>query len=402
MNYFLLFFLFFIGHGVYFSSLSPYTHTAFGSDSWLVFLAGQISFPFGYFLSGYISDRFRVLRGFMVVSLLIHAPAQYFLFSFPENLHMTIALSGITRFLFAVNFQLITIAALEGAGQDNFGKKRSLGTVSFFLIHLYLFLAETNLLPLPMLEDSQSQGSAGRLGLVFHLFTALVALTMPRHRRSHEAYFFKDAMRVLLRGRVALFFLVSFLFFVSYQLVDYYLGQYLNRKGGMSLVYLGWCLAVVFEIPFLPLTARILRRYNLNSLFLLATGAGALRFLWLSLDTLGASPVPIVFSQLLHGIQFTGYYMGGIFFLRRFFPEHLYGTGSGAYTVICAALGGMVGNLVYGRILYSDIALFPTAWAPALGSEFGPFFPLFFSAFLIQAALFFGFIFMPAPPELER
>src|SRR5690606_12613158 len=122
-----------------------------------------------------------------------------------------------------------------------------------------------------------------------------------------------------------------------------------------------------------PLAARLARSRGIHMLFLIATAAGVLRFLWICLDILGYSPWPVLLSQPLHGIQFAGYYMGAIFTLRALFPDHLFGTANGIYMLTAAAGGGMVGNVFYGR------------WLNQLGSASDPnsFLPLFFSAMLI-------------------
>lgn len=395
LRYGLLFGLFFIGHGTYFSALSPYTHSHFGSRAYLVILAGQICFPFGYFAAGVLSDRTRRLRALLVPSLLAHAPLQFFLFQFPHDFAVTLALSAATRFLFAVNFQLITISVLEGGGLLRFGRYRVSGTAAFFGVHLLLFLSESpGLFGAQALGDSFGAGPSvaaenprlfAFVGLVAIWLTAIVATGIQPQRESRQVYHFRDAARILLRRDTALFFLLSFLFFFGYQLVDFHLGGWLKERGGMQAVYAAWCLAVVLELPFLPLAGWMARRHGLRSLFYVSLVAGLLRFGYLAGSVIGLPLPSPVFSQLLHGLHFTGYYMGAIFRLRATFPEHLFGTANGFYIVFCSALGGMCGNVFYGRLLYQN------------GNA--DFFPLFFSAMILQVVLIFGFLFLPTPIE---
>ena len=216
MRYALLFFVFFIGQGSYFTALSPYVHTNFGSDSWKVFLAGQITFPLGYFLSGYISDRLHRIRSLLVPALLLHAPLQFLLFNHPDDLNATILLSGVVRFLFAVNIQLISIAALEGAGTERFGNIRSAGTLSFLLLHLVLFLSVSDwsrvLDSAGLAFRPDDAGAAGRYGSLFHFLTAAAALGTPAAQISSTAYYFCDAARIIRRPAVIRFLLLSFIF----------------------------------------------------------------------------------------------------------------------------------------------------------------------------------------------
>ena len=390
MKYFLLFVFYFIGHGTYFSALSPYTHTNFGSRAYLVVLAGQLCFPVGYFLAGFLSDRTRLLRAILVPALLLHGPLQFLLFSFPDNFALTVALSAAVRLLFAANFQMITIAVLEGGGLLQFGAYRVAGTYSFFFVHLLLFVLEGaanagGVQRIGLLADPHLGSVAGPVGLGAMLATALVATRIQPLRQSQVRYHFRDALSILRTPSVAVFFCFSFFFFFGYQLVDFHLGQWLKSRGGMRDVYLAWCLAVVLEIPFLPLAGRISRRFGIHSLFYISLLSSVLRFAYLAAAAGGLELPSAVYSQVLHGLHFGGFYMGALFSLRSYFPEHLFGTGNGLYTVLCAALGGISGNALYGKLLYLT------------GSP--DFFPLFFSAMLLQVALFFGFLFLPAPVE---
>ncbi len=389
MTYVLLFVFYFLGHGTYFSALSPYTHSNFGERAYLVILAGQLCFPIGYVLAGVLSDRTRRLRSIAVPTLLLHGPLQFLLFCFPDDFLVTVVLAALVRLLFAMNFQMITIAVLEGAGVLRFGTVRVAGTYSFFFVHLILFLVESYLMgvgQVTFLPAGLGPGTvAGPVGWFAMWASAIVALRMQPNRTSEVTYYFRDAASVLRKPPVVAFFLFSFVFFFSYQLVDFHLGQWLKERGGMRDVYLAWCLAVLLEIPFLPLAGRIADRFGVHALFYVSLGSAVLRFAHLAGVSAGlALPSPL-FSQLLHGLHFGGYYMGALFSLRSYFPDHVFGTGNGLYTMFCAAGGGIAGNVVFGNLLYRG------------GNA--DFFPLFFVALVLQVVLFFGFLFLPVPKQ---
>ncbi|MBI3395166.1 MAG: hypothetical protein HY042_04980 [Spirochaetia bacterium] len=141
MQYFLLLFLFFVGHGAAFSSMSPLILGQFGENSHLIFFAGQLAFPFGYFGAGILSDRLRRVKSLLCISLALHALAQHMLFSataVPEAM----VFSGLHRFFVGVNTQLTMIAALEGRGTGGFARVRTGGTAGFFLVHGALFILQ--------------------------------------------------------------------------------------------------------------------------------------------------------------------------------------------------------------------------------------------------------------------
>ena len=305
-----------------------------------------------------------------------------------------IAAAG-TRFFFAFNFQLITIAALEGGGMVKFGGFRAFGTGGFFLIHALLFIWESKFSTYWHIELN-SAVLAGRIGSIFLLLSIIPAFFVQKNRMSNEAYYFNDVFKILKKKEVIVFFILSFFFYFSYQVVDYYLGAYLNKTGGMSMVYAAWALAVLLEIPFMPVTSRIFHYKKQNILFMISAIAGSLRFAVLGLHAAGIHTIPILLTQLLHGIHFTGYYMGSIYRTRNLFPGHLYGTGYGLYIILTAAAGGMSGNLILGKLLHSEgIEALRIPGNPADHN----YVEIFLISMLIHLILFFCFIFFPVDKD---
>ena len=369
----------------------------FGSDARFVFLAGQMAFPAGYFIAGYLSDRFRTIRGLLVPMVLLHAPCQFFLY-WPElDLASATVLGGVTRFFFAANMQLLTIATLESLELPGFSISRSAGTLGFFVVHIALYTLETQFPGLLATEVSAS-GTGGRAGSLFLLIFAFACCFVQKERRAGDQYYFMEAFRVLRHRPVALFFAISFVYFSGYQTVDYYLGGYLDQRYGMAGVYGGWCLATLLELPFLPLCARIHARFGATPLFLVGTGAGILRFGLFYWDSL--EPLPgLILTQLLHGIHFTGYYMGTIFRLRHFFPDHLYGTGQGLFMVLATASGALIGAYLAG--LLPEVAGHATDSSVAgptrsADLQYGP---VFLASLVIHSLVFFSFLLMRDPEK---
>ena len=369
----------------------------FGSDARFVFLAGQMAFPAGYFIAGYLSDRFRTIRGLLVPMVLLHAPCQFFLY-WPElDLASATVLGGVTRFFFAANMQLLTIATLESLELPGFSISRSAGTLGFFVVHIALYTLETQFPGLLATEVSAS-GTGGRAGSLFLLIFAFACCFVQKERRAGDQYYFMEAFRVLRHRPVALFFAISFVYFSGYQTVDYYLGGYLDQRYGMAGVYGGWCLATLLELPFLPLCARIHARFGATPLFLVGTGAGILRFGLFYWDSL--EPLPgLILTQLLHGIHFTGYYMGTIFRLRHFFPDHLYGTGQGLFMVLATASGALIGAYLAGLLLeVAGHATDSSVAGPTRSADL-QYGPVFLASLVIHSLVFFSFLLMRDPEK---
>lgn len=407
MRFAVLLFVYFLGLGSYLASLSPYIVAAYAEDSYRYFLASQFAYPLGYFLAGYLSDRTRLLRAFFVVSAALLAPAQYLLFSSADQPLLTLVVSGITRMLLAANLQLMSIAVLEAIGESRYARMRSAGTIGFACFQLTLWFLPELLAPS---STGMSPGSAtrmtidaamsGQAGALAFLACVPLGFVMQTHRRSHTEYRFLDALQFSMRPRHLVFLGLSFLFYFNFQIVDNYLGRFWElHTGGMRMVFGGWFLAVLLEIPFLFVAARMAKSAGLRSLIWLAASAGALRFGWLALDIIGASPVPAIFSQVLHGLHFTGYHIGVIYWLRSSCPDHLYGSVYGVYNIVAHSLGGMAGNVLFGALLFATDTAHTSA---AAGATTESFLPVFALAAVLNVVVIIGFAFLRAPEPRIR
>ncbi|MBE7440354.1 MAG: MFS transporter [Spirochaetales bacterium] len=392
MSVLLLTFIYFAGQGLYFVALSPYVVGQFKEDSPLIFLSGQLAMPLGFFISGYLSDRTRKLRAPFQIGQLVQIPIQYGFFSIRElswlpfdTLTLGLVFSGLLRFIFAFNLQLLTLIILEKKGHGNFGNIRVWGTLAFLAINLLFFWQAENRL---------SAAETGKGGLFFLAAGFLLATFAPATRTSRQEYFFLEALRLLKKSRIIFFFILSFLFYFQYQMEDLYLGQFIYNLQGMRGVFLTWSLAVVFEIPAMLLAFPLSKRSGLRPLFLIATLAAAIRFGMLSLVAAGlAGSGVLALSHTLHGIMFTFFYLGYIFYLRGVFPEHLFGTGSGLFTILAIAGGSIAGNQIYGRLIVGTSPSWPTVSVYLLA--FGP-------ATIAMLLLFFAFLLLPFPAHAEK
>lgn len=378
MIYFALFFVYFLGHGAYFSAMSPHIMGRFPASADHINLVSQISSPLGTLLAGYISDKTRLLRLPLVVSLAGFGIAQVAFFQ-------EIPVSGIfvatvlLRIFLSASGQLIILSCLE-AGTGSFARARTAGTVGFMVIQLALFGVQSS-----PLAAQTNPAVLAQIAACFHFLTAFIALGVPVHRRSHEEYHFRAAANRILEPRVLFFFAGSFVFYGCYQLVDYYLGRFLQLTGGMGQVYLGWGLSVLFEMALMPFTALIFDKMPTRLLFLVSLAAGLGRFLWLYLAVDPAGP-PAFLSQILHGLHFTGFYAAAIYLLQRIFPPHLYGTGHALYTVLAASAGGITGNLLTGAVL-------------GAGPGAAQFAPVFASVAVLHCLLLLAFSFVRLPQD---
>ncbi|HMU83819.1 MAG TPA: MFS transporter [Leptospiraceae bacterium] len=340
MIYFALFFVYFLGNGAYFSGFSPYVLGNYPAESAAIFLSSQIASPAGTLLAGVTTDKTRLLRWPLFVCVSSLVVFQFLFFSVLSPL-WTIVSSICLRFFLSAAGQILVIATLESGGA-RFARARTAGTVGFCVIQIVLYLLAETLV-------AHSSAEFGRWTAAFYSIGMILALFVPLKRKTHEPYYFSEAVQRMFRGSAPAFFVASFFFYLCYQLVDYYIGRFLEMRHGISAVYLGWGLSVFLEILLMPFTALLFEKFHTRSLFVLAIAAGALRFLWLGVAA--TSEIPAVFAQLLHGLHFAGYYAGVIFLLRRYFPAHLYGTGHALFSGFAMSCGGIAGNMLTAYML---------------------------------------------------
>ncbi|MCS7204883.1 MAG: MFS transporter [Leptospiraceae bacterium] len=349
--YFLLYLISYFGLGSYFVSLSPYFIERFQEQAKYLFFAGQVGYPIGYFFTGWLSDKTKKLRlwGWIFAALLV--PSQYLLFLPSLDFEVVLFFSFLVRFLFAALIQITQIATLETLSYKGFSISRAGGTFGFFLMQITMFLLESFVFLPTNLQTSQTS-RGGQIGAWLHILTfVLILITLPENRKSNNPYYFKEVFYITFRYQYWIFFVLSFFYYFSYQMIDFYLGAYFYQLGGMKFVYGGWILGVILEIPFFPLTQRLIYRYGLNFLFLISLFSGIIRFLLLLLHNTYYGGNWILFSQLLHGIHFTGYMAGVIYFFHKKYPEEYNGTAFGLFMVASLSMGAIVGNFTYGFLL---------------------------------------------------
>ncbi len=347
----LVMFLYFAGLASQLSSLSPYALAHFGESGSAVLAAAQIGTPLGAFLAGWLSDRLKRVRLLAIAGLTVAIPLQILTFAFSDSIGLSVAMTFVLRLTLSGVFQVLTIAALEAAGNENFGRIRSSGTVGFLFAQLALYFVST-----PAFASYLPQTSAafGQSGALFFALALLPAQRLAQQRQSPEAFYFADALGVLRQRHMLYFVGLAFLFFSAYQITDNYVARYFELIGGMNAVFLSWVIAVLPEIVLLVYISRIERRHGIRALFWLAALSGLARFalLFVAAKNPGNAALLHLFAQLLHSFHFTGHYMGAVYFLRLHTGAHLYGSVAGIYALVSQSLGGIAGNFLYGALLF--------------------------------------------------
>jgi PPP family 3-phenylpropionic acid transporter len=147
--------------------------------------------------------------------------------------------------------------------------------------------------------------------------------------------------------RVQVFLAVAFLMVASHGAYYNFFTLYLQRLGygGMAIGLL-WAWAVIAEIGVFLLARRLLGRYSLWFLTVLALGAAALRW---SVLALWADRAAVVFAaQTLHMASFGLFHLCSVSIAQVLFPPGAAARGQALHGSVGFGLGGVVGALASG------------------------------------------------------
>jgi len=125
-----------------------------------------------------------------------------------------------------------------------------------------------------------------------------------------------------------------------------------------------WALGVMAEILVFLGMPRLLKRFALRDILIVAFACATLRF---ALTGWGvASLALLAFAQLLHGVTFGAHHAASIAAVNRWFPGRLQARGQALYGSLSFGAGGMLGGLISGYT-WDTIG---SAWTFTLGSAF--------------------------------
>ena len=160
---------------------------------------------------------------------------------------------------------------------------------------------------------------------------------------------------------------------------------------GYSPIAIGalWALGVLAEVVVFIFMHRLVARFGLRLLFLLAFGLTALR--WIMVAFLVESLAAMLLAQLLHAASFGLYHGVAIQLVHRHFVASHQGRGQALYSSVSFGAGGAAGALLAG---YAWVGVGPTAtWLGAGAMTFA------------ALAVVWRFVAFPAPvlvPERAR
>ncbi|HRP74577.1 MAG TPA: MFS transporter [Rhodocyclaceae bacterium] len=194
-------------------------------------------------------------------------------------------------------------------------------------------------------------------GIVVYAFMVPDAGTVPGQREgiSLVATLRRPEVKALLGG--------CFFMSAAHGALYIFYSIYLVDNGyGKSVVGWMWTLGVVAEIAVFLVMPRLMRRFSMRAILLVAFLSAIVRFVMIGwgVGSLGV----LLGAQLLHGATFGAYHAAAIALVNQWFPGKLQSRGQALYGSLSFGAGGMLGGLLSG-VTWESIG---PAWTFTIGS----------------------------------
>jgi PPP family 3-phenylpropionic acid transporter len=191
------------------------------------------------------------------------------------------------------------------------------------------------------------------IGLMFA--GLLVAFRLPISQTKLSAPFWQGVRLMLGNSRQwRLFLIIIFSAGIGSAIIHNYLFLYMEQLGaGNSLMGVALTVATLSELVIFSSSDRLLNRWGIKNVLLLALAALAARLLAYAVIS---NPWLVLPVQLLHGLSFSALWAAGVAYADRIAPSGLGATAQGLFTGVFMGLGAAVGAFI-GGVLYENIGL---------------------------------------------
>ncbi|PCJ56803.1 MAG: hypothetical protein COA79_17775 [Planctomycetota bacterium] len=342
LNY--VFFFSFLG--IFSSFLSAHFIDKGFSGSQIAFLFSMvpaISFVSNIFW-GRIADLKKIRKALNIYFPLIGSVA--FTLALIIDQYYSYILMGITVGIF-VNplFALTDSMTISYCQHKNksYGKIRQWGTISFGLTNLFIIPFIYFQTDLSIEVNNYTLLFLMPFFLFLRFLSGIKSISI---EHTGDTLNTKDLIALFKSPGLLLFFLASMIHGMSFVSNYVYFSPYLKSMG-FSLIFIALCWAIspFFEIFVFKYSENILKKFSLGSLFRISLLITGLRWFIISNTS---NPTTIFFSQFLHTFGFGVYFITVIKILTIHIPEKVRSSGQTIFMAFSAAIGQILGNLVFG------------------------------------------------------
>ncbi len=340
------YFCYYLALGAFYPFLNLYYKRIGLSGSQIGFLASipALMSPFAATLWGGLADRLGIHRHLLTLAL-VGTLVAGFSYSLTSLFTLLFLISLIYAFFGSPITPLMDSAALEVASSRarSYGQLRVWGTLGWIVSTWAVGW---------LMEDELS-----RFFYAFAAFMAgaiIVSFFQPPRRQLWQKPL-REGLRQILDHRSTVLFLVSvFLLSVTIAGANQFFSIYMAAIGSSEgLIGLAWAVSAMSEVPMMLLSGALIRQMGISRFLIIAFLVYALR--WALLSVISA-PEWVVVVQLLQGISFTAFLVGGVTYIARLAPAGLGATAQAIFSSTTFGLGAFAGSLL-GGFLYDQVGL---------------------------------------------
>lgn len=290
-------------------------------------------------LWGLMADAFHLHRGLLQAALLL-APVTIFMLSQTTYYPTLVALVLVYAIVSAPIIPLLDSAALEvsESHQRSYGELRVWGTVGWAL-STWLVGTLIHKFNIHWLFYSY---------IVFMGVTLLGSLFQAPRIKTLQSPLYYSLYRLIINQALLLFLFGVFLLTITTGAVNYFFSLYMDRIGANErTIGLAWTIAAISEVPIMIWSGSIIRNIEARGMLLLAFIVYILRWLLYSFIS---DPTWVLVAQLLHGLSFAAFLVGGVTYINSYAPEGLSTSAQAIFNAVSFGIGPFVGALLGGYV----------------------------------------------------
>ena len=291
---------------------------------------------------GLVADRFHARRSIYIGCNLVSSLIWAFLL-FTADFRAMVVIIALYGVFYAPIISFLEAFTMDALGDDkkSYGRLRAYGSISFIL----------TVLVLGRILDITGVGIIVALILAGSLVQAAASFRIPdvqvKKRKTDGT-----SLKIFFRPKVLIFLTCAFLMLVSHGTYYGFYSIHLETLGlGKTFIGFSWALASTAEILVMIKSDKLFEKFSLERVLIFSFVIAAVR--WIILYTT-ASPVIILFSQILHAVTYGTFHMASILYIDRLTPDASKTMGQAVNNAVTYGLGLVIGFLFSG-VLYESL-----------------------------------------------
>lgn len=314
---------------------------AFAANSLIAIIAQPV---WGYLTDKYLSKKKTLLIAVSFCSVLV------FLFILADSFYMVIGAIILVMIFQSITQPIsdsYTYEIIEKTDAFNFGEIRLMGSAGFAIAAVVVG---------KIVEQTNVHSAFITYSILFALMFVTVKGIPFEGKGAIRRASMKDVSDIMKNYKF-IFIIVSVMFAnIALGANSSYIAVLIEKTGGnVAILGLVWFVIAFSELPLFFFGHHIIKKLGDLNAFLIAMALFAVRF---GLCTFEQGYISIIFIQLLQGISYPLYLMGGLQYLNNVVSEQIRATGITLLSSLGFGLGSLIGSLGGGILLNSHSIFF--------------------------------------------